>query len=61
MDERILKEINYVKKRLNEVEQKLENFLLDKHKDNAEAIAVSEEAVMDLAAMISEIVETKED
>lgn len=53
----VLKAINDVNKRLNEVERKVENFLLEKHETNAEAIAIAEEAMMELAGAISEISE----
>lgn len=61
MDPEVLKLINGVHKRINEVELKLEQFLLSKHETNAEAIAVSEEAVLDLASLVSELVEGKEE
>lgn len=51
----VLKAINAINKRLNEVEQKVEKFLLDKHEINAEAIAIAEEAMMELAGAISEM------
>lgn len=53
----VVKAINAVNKRLNEVERKVENFLLEKHETNAEAIAIAEEAMMELAGAISEMSE----
>lgn len=64
MNAETLKAINDVSKRLNEVEQKLEKFLLDKQEvtnnglaDIADIINTHDEAIVDLAAVVSEIVE----
>ncbi len=38
MDAEILKAINMVSNKIQEVEQKLDNYFLDLHKENSEAI-----------------------
>lgn len=53
IDMQILKAINNVSKRLNEVECKLESFLLDKHEENKEAINISDGGIVDIAEILS--------
>lgn len=60
MERDVLKAINDVNKRMNAMEKKLEDFLLDKHQINADAIAIAEEAMLDLAGAISEMSEMQE-
>jgi len=62
MDSEILKAINNISKRLNNVEQKLEQFLLDKQEvansgiiDLADIISTHDAAIADLAQTICEI------
>lgn len=53
MDMETAKAINNVSKRLNEVEKKLESFLLGKHKENRESIAVTDGGLVDVAEAVS--------
>ena len=53
MDAYTIKAINNLSKRLNDVEYKLESFLLSKHKENKEAIEISDGGIVDLAEMLS--------
>ena len=64
MDAETLKAINDVTKRLNTVERKLEQFLLDKQEvtnnglaDIADIISEHDSAIADLATVVSEIAE----
>lgn len=64
MDKEIATAINNVSKRVTEIEKKLEQFLLDKQEvtngglaDIADVINTHDEAIADLAAVVSEIVE----
>lgn len=67
MDAKVLIAINNISKRLNKVERKLEKFLLDKQEitngglaDIADIISIHDEAIADLAGLVSEIAENKE-
>lgn len=53
MNSEIAKAINTLSKRLFNVEQKLEKFLLDKHNENKERIEVSDGGIIDMAETIS--------
>jgi len=62
MDSETIKAINNISKRLNRVEQKLEQFLLDKQEISNKGIAelasiinTQDEAIADLAQIVSEI------
>lgn len=64
MESETLKVINNISKRLNEVERKLEQFLLNKQEvtnngvaDIANIISGHDEAIADLAVVVSEIAE----
>lgn len=64
MDAEILKAINNISKRVTEVERKLENFLLGRQEvtngglaDIADIISGHDEAIADLAVVVSEIAE----
>ena len=66
MDSKILKAINNLSKRLNEVEKKLEQFLLDKQELSNEGIIelatiinTQDEAIADLAQTVSELTQNK--
>lgn len=58
MDPNVLKAINDVNKRLNELTQKVENYLLGRHEENSEAINVTESALMEVAAITDEQAES---
>ena len=52
MDREVAKAINNLAKRMNEMENKLEKFLLEKHEDNKGNIDVIIEGMDDLATTI---------
>lgn len=60
MDATVARELKQIRDKINEVERKVENFLLDRHQENKDAIAISEEAVMELAEMVSALTENEE-
>ncbi|MCM1297045.1 MAG: hypothetical protein NC311_16015 [Muribaculaceae bacterium] len=53
MDRETAKAINNLSKRLNDVERKLEEFLLAKHEENREAISTTDGGVVDIAEIVS--------
>lgn len=54
MDKEVAKAINDVYKRINKVEATLEQFMLEKHEKNKESIATIDDAIMELAEIITE-------
>lgn len=59
MNQEVLKAINAVSKRLTEVEQKLDQYFLEKHEANSNSIVDTDAAVMELAELISTMTESK--
>ncbi len=57
MTEEIAKAINNLSKKLNAVEQKLDNYFLEKHNINSDSIIDTDTAVMELAELVSQIIE----
>lgn len=64
MDAEVLRAINNLSKRVNKIEKNLEKFLLDKQEitngglaDIADIISIHDEAITDLASLVSEIAE----
>lgn len=55
MDQEVLKAINDVSRRLGEVEQKLDEYFLEKHLINSASIEDTDMAVMELAALINDV------
>lgn len=55
MTEDVSKAINNLSKRLNEVERKLDQYFLEKHKINSRSIEDTDTAVMELAKIITSI------
>ena len=53
MDKEIAKAINDVSRRLTEAEQKIELFLLNKHEQNKEAISITDDGVVDIADILN--------
>lgn len=51
----IVKMINDINKRINEVEYKLEKYLLNKHQENEGSITDTDMAVMELANIIESL------
>lgn len=53
MDAEVAKALNKILKRLNEVELKMEQFLLSKYHENKESINLTEVGIMDMADVLS--------
>lgn len=53
MDAEVAKALNKILKRLNEVELKMEQFLLSKYHENKESINLTEVGIMDVADVLS--------
>lgn len=61
MDREVAKAINDLSKRMNEMENKLEKFLLEKHEDNKGNIDAIIEGVDDIASTIVSMQSTEEE
>lgn len=57
MTQEVLKAINNVSKRLNEIELKLNNYFLEKHQTNSDAIIDTDIALMELATQVAKLEE----
>lgn len=55
MDAEVLKAINNISKRINEVEKRLDDYFSNRHEENSSAITDTDMAVMELAGIIDEI------
>lgn len=53
MDQETAKAINDLSKRMNNIEQQLEKFLLLKHEENREAIRTADGGIVDIAEIVS--------
>lgn len=53
MNEEVARAINNLSKRMTDMERKLEAYLLMKHDENASNIQTNDEAIQDLAELVS--------
>lgn len=60
MTQEVAQAINNVTKRLNEMEQKLDNYFLMKHEENKSAITDTDMAIMELAGLIENLSQEEE-
>ena len=61
MNQEILKAINDLNKRINDIEYKMEKYLLGKHEESKEAITDTDMAVMELAEIIGDMQNEEEE
>lgn len=55
MERDVAQALNSLNKRINEVQKQVEDFLLDKHDTNVDAITTVEDAVLELAGIAEEL------